>query len=112
QHHAIQSNTKLRLQIVSDTRPAKSAVALTDEIFPGTEPIVFHQPVVDHTRKILNIRGGAVEELLRIGLWDQCAAESSADRVDEDKISKVQPRARIVNQRRGIRRTVALIPCL
>ena len=73
------------------------------------EPIVLHQPVVDHARKILDIRLGAVEELLRIGLGYCCAAEACADRVNEHKIGEVEPRSGVVRKRCGIGRTIAFI---
>ncbi len=56
QHHAIHRHAQLRLQIVRDPRPAKSAIALAHQVLPRVQPVVLHQPVVDHARKILNVR--------------------------------------------------------
>ena len=91
------------------SRPAKPAVALAHQIFPRTQPVVLHEPVIDDPRKILNVRRCGVEQFLGLGFGHGCPAESRPDRIDEHEVGEIQPRAWIVHRNRGVRRTVALV---
>ena len=93
---------ELALQVMGDARAAEAAIALAHKVFARAEPVVGHQPVVDNAREVFDVRLGAVEELLRLGLGHQRAAEAGADRIDKDQVGEVEPCAGVVHQRRRI----------
>src|SRR5581483_4804847 len=66
-------------------------------------------PVVDDTGKVLDVRLGAVEELLRFGFRNERAAEAGADGINKNEVGEVEPRARIIDQRGRIGRTIAFV---
>ena len=87
---------KLRLQVVGDARDAVAAVALADQILARPQPLVLDEPVEDDAREVVDIVLGAVEiSAWSVGVLER-AAEAGADRVDEDEIGEVEPRAGIV----------------
>src|SRR5580704_12712346 len=92
-----------------DARAAEAAVAFTDQIFPGTEAVVFDEPVVDDAREVLDVGLGAVEELFGVGFRHRRGAESGADRVDEDEVGEVEPCAGVVDEPDGIGGTVTFV---
>ena len=83
-------------------RHAVAAVAFADQILPRLQPLVLRQPVVDDARHVLDVVFGLIGGFER-------AAEPRADRIDEHEVRDVEPRARIVVERRRIRGTVALV---
>ena len=108
-HDAVHRHADLRLQVVRDPRHAVAAVALANQVFARREAMVLHQPVEDDAREVVDVVVGGVEILLRLIGGYERPAEAGADRIDEDEIGEVEPRARIVGERCRIRRAVALI---
>ena len=91
-----------------DARAAEAAVALADQVLAGGQALILDQPIEDDPRQVLDVRLRVVEVLLGFVLRNLRIAEAGAHRVDEHQVREVEPGARIVDRRRGIRWAVAL----